>query len=121
MDGLERQRRSQAQPIRRHRARRPGPAVPSLAATLDRIAPRIPGQLISTEAASRIRRVAAGLPAALTHWIYFECRLSRDAPRVYLSVCVDRRARDLLAGLNPAIRADARMRATSGWARVEAF
>ncbi len=102
-------------------ARRTGPAVPSLAATLDRIAPRIPGQLISTEAASRIRRVAAGLPAALTHWIYFECRLSRDAPRVDLSVRVDRRARDLLAGLNPAIRVDARMRATSEWARVEAF
>lgn len=78
----------------------------SVARTIDELAPQLPPALVGPAASSRLRLVARALPAALTDWIYLECRLRKDAQRVDLIVRVDQRGRDILANDNPVIALD---------------
>jgi hypothetical protein len=59
---------------------REGPVPPlrhPLSGTLDRVAPHLPPALVSATALARVRDAAAWLPAALSNWLYLECRLRR--------------------------------------------
>ncbi|HET7552762.1 MAG TPA: hypothetical protein VFK04_15825 [Gemmatimonadaceae bacterium] len=75
----------------------------SVAGTIEQLAPRLPAALVATDACSRLMHVAGCLPAALTNWIYLECRLRRGESRVDLIVRVDQRGRDILTGDNPVL------------------
>jgi hypothetical protein len=63
-------------------------------------------------------RMAASLPAALTNWLYLECRLRRGESRVDLIVRVDQRGRDILAGDNPVLGLDATLQRQPVWRSV---
>jgi hypothetical protein len=78
----------------------------SVAQTIDLIAPQLPPALVAPAASSRLRLVASALPAALTDWVYLECRLRGDAQRVDLIARVDQRGRDILSGDNPVAALD---------------
>lgn len=93
----------------------------SVARTIDQLAPRLPLALVSPAAGSRLMRVAAALPAALTSWIYLECRLQRGEERVDLIVRVDQHARDILTGDNPVIALGAGLYGHSSWRGVRAL
>jgi hypothetical protein len=93
-------------------------ALHSVACTIDEIAPRLSPALFTREAHARLARVAEALPAALTSWVYFECRLRRDEPRVDLIVRVDQRGRDILAGENPVIRLAPSLQGDPVWRSV---
>lgn len=93
----------------------------SVAGTLEHLAPRLPAALVTPDAQSRLLRVAASLPAALTNWIYLECRLRRGEPRVDLIVRVDRRGRDILTGDNPVIALDGALQRQHVWRAVRAL
>ncbi|HET7584229.1 MAG TPA: hypothetical protein VFK13_04940 [Gemmatimonadaceae bacterium] len=82
-----------------------------MAGTLDRAARYVPRHLVSSAALGRARSVALQLPAALTNWIYLECRLAGstcpdcgpdsafdESSRVDLIVRVDERGRSRLTG-----------------------
>lgn len=88
-----------------------------LSSTLERIGRRLPGGLASTDALTGLRTVCAGLPAALTHGVYLECRLSADE-RVDLVVQVDERGRAILVGTSPAGRLPRRLRDHPHWEQV---
>ncbi|HEU4586891.1 MAG TPA: hypothetical protein VFR95_14145 [Gemmatimonadaceae bacterium] len=66
-------------------------------------------------------RVAESLPAALTNWVYLECRLRHDEQRVDLIVRVDQRGRDILAGDNPVITLAPSLRGEPVWRSVRAL
>ena len=87
----------------------------SVAGTITQLAPRLPPGLVASDAAPRLMRVAASLPAALTSWIYLECRLRREEERVDLIIRVDPRGRDILAGENPVIALDATLQRHPVW------
>jgi hypothetical protein len=74
-----------------------GSSMFSLAGTIDYIAPRLQGALVAPEALTAVRALAESIPASLTSWIDFECRLREGRPQVDLSVRIDRRARDRFA------------------------
>jgi hypothetical protein len=76
---------------------------------------------VTREARARLLRVAEELPAALTSWVYLECRLRHDEQRVDLIVRVDQRGRDVLAGDNPVIRLAPSLRGDSVWRSVRAL
>jgi len=90
----------------------------SVAGTIEQLAPRLPPALVSRDAGDRIMRAAAVLPAALTSWIYLECRLRRAEQRVDLIVRVDQRGRDILAGDNPVLGLGAALRRQPVWRGV---
>jgi hypothetical protein len=71
----------------------------SLADAIDLVAPRLPPALVPAAALAAVRRVAASLPAALTSWVDFECRLQDDAAHVDLSLRVGRRQAGPLAAV----------------------
>lgn len=86
------------------------------------IAPDRCDTLIGAEAVGRIERVAAQLPAGLTSFWGFECRLSNDAPRVDFLVCVrDAGERERLASLGEAPGNAASAFRDDSWARARAF
>jgi hypothetical protein len=93
----------------------------SVAGTIDRLAPRLPLALVSQEADARLMRVGASLPAALTSWIYLECRLRRGEQRVDLIVRVDQRGRDILTGDNPVLALGAGGQRHPTWRRIRAL
>ena len=93
----------------------------SVAGTIDQLAPRLPLALVAPEAGARLMRVAASLPAALTSWIYLECRLRRTEQRVDLILRVDERGRDILAGDNPVLGLDAVRQRHPVWRSVRAL
>lgn len=93
----------------------------SVAHTIEQLAPRLPPALVAPAAGSRLRAVAASLPAALTSWIYLECRLRSDAPRVDLIVRVDQRGRDILAGNNPVLALDGALHSHPVWRDIGAL
>ena len=93
----------------------------TVAHTIDQLAPRLPLALVGASARTRLLTVAGQLPAALTNWIYLECRLHGDAPRVDLSIRVDERGRDILAGSNPAITLDAPRHVHPVWSCIRAL
>jgi hypothetical protein len=93
----------------------------SLAGTLDEVAPYLPPELVAPAPLAAARAVAAHLPAALTHWVYLECRLRAAAPGVDLIVNVDERGRDILAGDNSAIALGAHVAGHPAWQAVRAF
>lgn len=93
-------------------------ALHSVARTIDEIAPRLSPALVTREAHARLARLAEALPAALTSWVYLECRLRRDEQRVDLIVRVDERGRDILAGDNPVVDLTPAMRGDTVWRTV---
>ena len=93
----------------------------SVAQTIGQLAPQLPPALVGPAASSRLRALADSLPAALTSWLYLECRLRRDAERVDLIVRVDQRGRDILTGDNPVISLDAALHRHQVWRGVRAL
>ncbi len=93
----------------------------SVAGTIEQLAPRLPLALVAPDAGARLVRVARSLPAALTNWIYLECRLRRTEQRVDLIVRVDQRGRDILTGENPVLELDAGAQRDPVWRRVRAL
>jgi len=93
----------------------------TVAATIEKIAPRLSTALVSREARARLERIAGALPASLTDWIYLECRLRRDDHRVDLITRVDERGRDVLTGENPMIRLTTAPHAAPVWNRIRAL
>lgn len=67
---------------------------------LDILSPHIPGHLISNDCISRIRSVACGLPAKLTTFFGFECRLHDDTPVADFLIHIQESegGREILAG-----------------------
>lgn len=96
-------------------------ALYSVAHTIEQLARRLPLALVGPAAGARLRTVAASLPAALTNWVYLECRLRGDASRVDLIVRVDERGRDILTGDNPIFVLDAALHAHPIWRGVRAL
>lgn len=93
----------------------------SVARTIYEIAPRLPRALVTPVASERLMRVADALPAALTSWLYLECRLRGDKDRVDLIVRVDQRARDILAGENPVLDLAPISRSEGVWRGIRAL
>ncbi len=93
----------------------------SLACTVDAAADRLPAALVAPDALDLVRRLAATLPASITHWVDFECRLAANRPQVDLSLRIDRRGRDRLAGYASAREAMAPPGAAPAWSRVASF
>lgn len=93
----------------------------TVAGTIEQLAPRLPAALVAQDARSRLMRVAAWLPAALTNWIYLECRLRRGEQRVDLIVRVDQRGRDVLSGDNPALGLDTALQRHPVWRGIRAL
>src|SRR2546423_12850034 len=82
----------------------------SVAETLAHIAPEVPSALVTPAAHAAALAVAARLPAALTRWMYLECRLAAGVTETDLIVSVDAESRDILAGDG-----------TPRWPRLRAF
>src|SRR5689334_3235564 len=78
-----------------------------LLSTID-VAAALPDGLVGSAAIQRLRGVAARLPAALTSWLYFECRLLGALERVDFIVRVDEAGRVLLAATCPSLASFAR-------------
>lgn len=93
----------------------------SVAQTIGQLAPQLPSALVGPAASARLRALADSLPAALTSWLYLECRLRRGAERVDLIVRVDQRGRDILTGDNPVISLDAALQRHPVWRGVRAL
>ncbi len=93
----------------------------TLAGTIDTIAPRLAPTLVSDAARAAIAEGARALPAALSDWIYLECRLRPGEQRVDFIARVDERGRDLLAGSNPVLRVLPAPRGVSVWHRIRAL
>jgi len=92
-----------------------------LVGTLTAAAPALPPVLGGAQAQARLWAAAAQLPAALTDWIYVECRLLGPADRLDLIVRVERRGRDLLARM-PLLCAGSPTRADEhAWSRIAGF
>jgi hypothetical protein len=77
----------------------------------------VPAALASRGALGRLVQSCGSIPAALTHGIYLECRLSSDE-RVDLVAQVDGRGRAILAGTDPVVRLPRRLRARPHWEGV---
>ncbi len=91
-------------------------AAPALSATIDALAPHVPSALVAPEALDRVRALAAFLPAALTRWLYLECRLGAGAPaQTDLIVNVESGAAPLVAA------AAARFPGDDAWRRAAAL
>jgi len=69
-----------------------------MAGTFDTIARYLPSSLVGAEAFASARTAVGRLPATLTHWVYFECRLAGDAPQVDTILAVRSTGRRWLAG-----------------------
>src|SRR6185295_13274189 len=90
----------------------------TLAATIDYLAPRLPRALVAPESLAAVCGLAASLPAPLTSWIDFECRLHPDRHQVDLSVRVDHRSREHFAKYALARQVSS---ASAAWRRVANF
>lgn len=77
----------------------------------------VPAALAPDPVLDRLVRGIRGMPAALTHGIYLECRLSADE-RVDLVIQVDERGRAILAGASPRDRLARRLRDRPYWEQV---
>ena len=69
---------------------------------LARIAPHVPPALVPPRAFAEATALASQLPAALSNWLYLECRLAASAAQTDLAVNVERHQRELLLGLSSA-------------------
>lgn len=94
-------------------------ASPPLTATIRRVAPRPPDALMTPEAMTEVFSIADQLPAALTRWLYLECRLAAAAPQVDLIVSVEPDGRGCLLS-QQGTRDDALLR-NPIWQRVLAL
>lgn len=81
----------------------------------------MPRALVGRPAVDRLLSIASHFPAAITDWIYFECRLSPPASAVDLIFRIDRRGRAILTGENPALRLADALVDDPIWTRVLAF
>jgi hypothetical protein len=90
----------------------------SLAGTIDRAAARLPPALVGPEPLAAVRRIAALIPASLTSWIDFECRLQSGRPQVDLSIRIDGPSRDRLAVCSLALEESP---GGAAWRRVAAL
>jgi hypothetical protein len=93
----------------------------SLAGTIDCAAAHLPPGLITADAWALVRQIADSLPASLTNWVDFECRLRGDAAQVDVSLRIDRRGRDQLAGHARVRSAQSPPAARPAWRRVASF
>jgi hypothetical protein len=74
-----------------------------LASTLAWMEARAPAELAPAGRLRTLEAVAGKLPAALTHWLYLECRLDARVDAVDLVFELDWRGRRVLAGGNPGL------------------
>jgi len=93
----------------------------TMAVTLDRLTPHLPPALVTNEDRERLRGICARLPAALSNWVYLECRLAAGTTPVDLAVNVDHRGRDILAGDYPATTLDNELTSHPAWVRIRAL
>lgn len=89
----------------------------SLSGVIPTVNRYMPAALTPAAALGRLAVNCRALPAALTHGLYLECRLSADA-RVDLVVQVDERGRAILAGANPSARLPWQLLAHPHWEQV---
>lgn len=75
-----------------------------LSSTLGWMEARAPEELAPARRLRSLEAVADNLPAALTHWLYLECRLAAKENAVDLVFELDWRGRRILAGGNPGLR-----------------
>ena len=92
-----------------------------LAQTLGSIADYLPPALVNHEALHHAATRCAGLPAALTRWIYFECRLSPRTSRVDLILEVDDVGRAIIAGETSGMQRLDHTRSSPHWRRLRTF
>ena len=100
---------------------RPELRVGNFAATLESIAGRLPAALVSREALDHAGRRCVAFPAALTGWMYFECRLSPRASRVDLVLAVDDVGRAIIAGETPGVHFPDHFWDIPHWAHLRSF
>lgn len=92
-----------------------------LAQTLGSIADYLPPALVNQEALDHAATRCADLPAALTRWIYFECRLTPRTSRVDLILEVDDVGRAIIAGELPGMQSLNHIWRSPHWGRLRAF
>jgi hypothetical protein len=87
------------------------------------VAPRVSGRLISPEALSNIRRIAAQLPGAITDFFGFECELGVSDPTADFLVCcrASQGAPNLLSGQMPDRDLPALLVNHPVWQRIRSF
>jgi hypothetical protein len=87
------------------------------------VAPYVSGHLISPEALSNIRRIAALLPGALTDFFGFECQLGVSEPSADFLVCcrASQGGPEVLNGQSPERHLPAFFANHPVWQRIRAF
>lgn len=87
------------------------------------VEPELPPELIDAACFGRIQAVAGRLPAALSEFFGFECRLGEAAARADFLVCAKAEfsGRDVLAGRLPDATLGADLRTDAAWGRVLDF
>jgi len=93
----------------------------SLGGTIGAAFATAPRALVSPKALAAVGAVARQLPAALTDWIYLECRLSAEDPQVDMIVKVDEAGRAIIAGENAALRLAHPLEQHPVWRRIQAL
>lgn len=95
----------------------------TLAETLDVLNQGLPSALISPEHATYISAVARCLPAAITTFFGFECRLGDEKPQAdfLLYVTAAEGGRDILTGAAPAALLLEPLQANPIWSRLRRF
>ena len=93
--------------------------------TLDRtvavVAAYLPVSLVSPESLQRVISLTRQLPAALSQFVYIECRLTASDPQVDVILNITDAGRRIIAGQNPVIALPERLRAHPLWQRVIEF
>ncbi len=87
------------------------------------VAPHIHHQLISPDSLAHIATIAKILPANVTSFLIFECRLGESQPRAdfLLSVAASEGGREILAGRNSAIDLPETLLTNPVWNRIRNF
>lgn len=87
------------------------------------VAPYISHQLISPESLAHIATIARFLPANVTSFLIFECRLGESQPRAdfLLSVAASEIGREILAGRNSAVDLPETLLTNPVWNRIRTF
>jgi hypothetical protein len=83
--------------------------------------PWIPPELVSTAALSRLKLLAAALPAALTDRFHLECRLGSHSSRTDLILGITGDGRRILAGSNPAVAMAPELEGHPVWSGLKAL
>ena len=90
----------------------------TLAHTLNAVDRFLPPPLVGPGARADVHHLARQLPAALSNWVYLECRLREHAEQVDVVIKIDEAGRAILAGEHPTIAIPAAVRARAEWGRL---